>query len=50
MGVEFAHCYDTRVQLEIEGVQINFINLDNLRKNKKATGRSQDLADLEKLE
>lgn len=50
LGVEFIHCYDTRMQLGIEGVQINFIDLENLRKNKKATGRSQDLADLEKLE
>jgi hypothetical protein len=48
-GVEFRECYKKRLQIEIEGVNINFIDLDNLRKNKEATGRLQDLADLEKL-
>ena len=28
----------------------NFIDLENLKKNKQATGRLQDLADLEQLE
>jgi hypothetical protein len=36
--------------VEIDEVKVNFIDRDNLRKNKKATGRLQDLADLEKLE
>lgn len=48
-GVDFATCYPLRVQTEIEGVQVNFIDLDNLKKNKKAVGRLQDLADLENL-
>jgi len=46
----FKDCFDTRVKVEIEGVQINFIGLDNLKKNKRAVGRLQDLADLENLE
>jgi len=49
-GVTFAECYEKRVSVEIDDVKVNFIDLDNLRKNKKATGRLQDLADLEKLE
>lgn len=49
-GIVFEECYDKRLLVEIEGVKVNFIDLDNLRKNKKATGRLQDLADLEKLE
>jgi len=49
-GVEFAACYDKRMQIEIEGVWVNFIDLENLRKNKQASGRLQDLADLENLE
>jgi len=49
-GVTFAECYEKRVPVEIDGVKINFIDLDSLRKNKKATGRLQDLADLENLE
>jgi hypothetical protein len=30
-------------------VLVNFIDLENLKKNKQASGRLQDLADLEKL-
>ena len=49
-GVEFDVCYASRVQIDIDGVQLDFIDLENLKKNKKATGRLQDLADLEQLE
>lgn len=49
-GVTFEESFEKRLQVKIEGVEINFIDLDNLRRNKKATGRLQDLADLEKLE
>jgi predicted nucleotidyltransferase len=49
-GVTFADCYDKRLSVEIDGVKVNFIDLDDLRKNKKASGRLQDLADLENLE
>jgi hypothetical protein len=37
------------VQIDINGTQVNFIDLESLRKNKLATGRHQDLADLENL-
>ena len=49
-GVEFADCYPQRVEVELDGVEVNFIDLENLKKNKKASGRLQDLADLENLE
>ena len=49
-GVDFQTCFSNRFIVEIEGVQVNFIDLENLRKNKEATGRKQDLADLENLE
>ncbi|HVO65976.1 MAG TPA: DUF6036 family nucleotidyltransferase [Syntrophales bacterium] len=48
-GVDFATCYSSRVQIEIEGTQVNFIDLENLKKNKQASGRLQDLADIESL-
>ncbi|HSN78015.1 MAG TPA: DUF6036 family nucleotidyltransferase [Anaerolineae bacterium] len=48
-GVEFGECYDERVVVEIDGVAVNFIDLENLRRNKLASGRYQDLADLENL-
>jgi hypothetical protein len=49
-GVEFSECYSSRVTEEIDGVPVSFIDLENLKKNKKATGRHQDLADVENLE
>ena len=49
-GVDFSECYSARTVVEVDGISTNFINLENLRKNKKATGRHQDLADLENLE
>jgi len=49
-GVDFAACYPTRVEVDIDGVLVAFIDLENLRKNKQAAARTQDLADLENLE
>ena len=49
-GVDFKQCYSSRVEFSIKGTKINFIDLGNLKKTKKATGRHQDLADLENLE
>jgi hypothetical protein len=48
-GVDFNDCYQDRTTIFIEGVNIDFIDLANLKKNKQATGRHQDLADLENL-
>ena len=48
-GVDFPACYASRVQIDIEGVKVNFIDLENLKKNKQASGRHQDLADIESL-
>lgn len=49
-GIRFEECYDKRLTVEIDGVKIYFIDRDSFLKNKKASGRLQDLADLEKLE
>jgi len=49
-GVEFSECYPSRTTVKVDGVSVNFIDIENLKKNKKATGRHQDLADLENLE
>ena len=48
-GVEFSQWYPSRLKIEIDGVEVCFIDLDNLKRNKKASGRHQDLADLESL-
>ncbi len=49
-GVDFQECYSHRLQIEIDGVMIDIIDIENFKKNKRATGRLQDLADMEKLE
>jgi predicted nucleotidyltransferase len=48
-GVDFEACFRAKIDIEIDGVVIHFIDLENLKKNKKATGRAHDLADLENL-
>lgn len=48
-GVDFAECYASRIEIDIDGLKVSIIDLENLKKNKKASGRLQDLADLEKL-
>jgi predicted nucleotidyltransferase len=48
-GVEFDDCYESRVVAELDGVEVNLIGLDDLKVNKKASGRLKDMTDLEKL-
>lgn len=49
-GVEFADCYERRVIIDVQGVEVPFISLEDLRRNKRAAGRQQDLVDLEVLD
>lgn len=49
-GVHFHECYPNRKKIEIDGLPVNFIGYADLIKNKKATGRHQDLGDIENLE
>ena len=48
-GVTFDECFARRVVSDVEGVLVPIINLDDLRRNKQASGRAKDLADLEEL-
>ncbi|MDO9300513.1 MAG: hypothetical protein Q7T89_03980 [Anaerolineales bacterium] len=48
-GVEFDECYQARVIDELDGVEVNLIDLENLKKNKKASGRLKDMVDFKKL-
>lgn len=48
-GVEFEECFRRRVVDEIDGVQVNFISLEDLKINKRAAARHRDLNDLENL-
>ena len=48
-GVTFPECYSRRVEIDVEGVRIPFIQLDDLLQNKRTTGRAQDIADIDVL-
>ena len=48
-GVTFEECYKKRVVDRIDGIEVSIINLEQLRINKKASGRHKDLDDLENL-
>ena len=48
-GVSFPESYAARNTVMIDGVEVNLIDLQNLRLNKKASGRLKDLSDLENL-
>jgi predicted nucleotidyltransferase len=48
-GVDFDECFAEKVTTEMDGVQVNLISLNHLKINKKASGRHQDLADLDNL-
>jgi hypothetical protein len=48
-GVDFSESYAQRVEDALDGVPVTLIDLEHLKRNKKASGRHQDLADLENL-
>lgn len=48
-GVSFSQCYDRRSVGSVDGVEILFINREDLIANKVAAGRPQDLADVDHL-
>jgi hypothetical protein len=48
-GIRFDACYPQRVIKEIDGIPIDVMDLKNLIKNKRATGRHKDLDDVENL-
>jgi hypothetical protein len=49
-GVEFADAWSRRVAAHLDGAEVWMISRDDLIRNKRATGRTQDLADAEFLE
>ncbi len=49
-GVEFGQAWPNRKDIEIEGITVPVIGKSELIANKRATGRTRDLADCEELE
>lgn len=48
-GVIFGPCYERRVVERVGSLALDVIGLDCLKRNKAASGRPQDLADLDRL-
>jgi hypothetical protein len=49
-GVDFEACHAQRQNFAIDGVTLPIIGLADFKVNKRASGRAQDLADLEALD
>ncbi|MBC6109889.1 hypothetical protein H7U22_05590 [Pedobacter sp. CCM 8938] len=50
-GVEFDEAYEVKLKIELDaGVDVNYIGLDELIKNKKSSGRKIDISDVSDLE
>lgn len=49
-GLEFDEAFGRALTVEIEGIAVRVPSLDDLIRNKRATGRTKDLADAEALE
>jgi len=50
LGVAFEDAYPRREMFPLGGLDVPFIGLDDLKQNKRSTGRYKDLGDLEALE
>ncbi|MCL2230572.1 MAG: nucleotidyltransferase [Treponema sp.] len=49
-GIDMDDCYNRKQTINVDGIAINIISKEDLIKNKKASGRNSDIADVEKLE
>lgn len=49
-ALDFAACYERRVEADFDGVRVRLLSLADLLANKRASGRPRDLADAQKRE
>jgi len=49
-GIDINECYSRKEIINFNDVDISVISRDDLIKNKRATGRTMDIADAEKIE
>ncbi len=48
-GINFAEAYPNKLIIDVDGLPVNYIGLDDLIKNKQASARNQDIADINEL-
>ena len=49
-GVDFQQCWADRLSLTLDGLEVPFIGLEGLKANKRASGRAQDVVDVQVLD
>jgi predicted nucleotidyltransferase len=49
-GLRFEEAFERSMAIDIEGIEVRIPSLDDLIRNKRASGRTKDLADAEALE
>ncbi len=49
-GLQFEKTFERAIAVEIEGITVRIPSVDDLIRNKRASGRTKDLADVEALE
>ncbi len=49
-GVAFNHAWSRRISIELDGLTVPIIGRSDLLANKRAAGRSKDVADVERLD
>ncbi len=49
-GLKFEEAYRNSILVNIDGIDVHIHSIDDLIINKRATGRTKDLADAEALE
>lgn len=49
-GVDFEEVWNQAISAELDGLPVRFPDLSSLLKNKRASGRPKDLADVDELE
>ena len=47
-GIDFDGAWDRRILVEVDNLAVPFISRDDLIANKKAAGRPQDIADVQR--
>ncbi len=49
-GLKFEEVFQNSISINIEGIEVHIPSIDDLIRNKRAIGRTKDLADVEALE
>lgn len=49
-GLKFEETYQNSISINIDGIEVHIPSIDDLIRNKRASGRTKDLADIEALE